>query len=712
MLNLKFVKNFRNYKLELDSLLKAYSGIFFLPETRLGAAILLLSLWDLNVGFSGLLAVASAYLFARFLGFPKEYLRLDYYIYNPLLVGLGIGFLFKLSLLTAVLISTLAILTFLLTYTLANVLGYYLALPVLSIPFVIVSVVAYLGSYKYSGLFVYYLYQHKEVFNLFPQWVEGFFKSLGAIIFYPDAFVGLILFLLLLYYSRILAFLAVLGYIAGVLFTASMEGGFSEALFNDTSAFNYILVALALGGVFLIPHPKSYLLALLAVLISVPIVDASKIFFQNYGVPVFALPFNVVVLLFIYTLGLLGYRYLTRIYKGTPEKTLDYFLSFGRRFPYRGREIGLPFSGRWTVWQSFNGKWTHKGPWKYALDFVITDEKGKTYRGEGYYLTDYYAFRKPVLSPVGGIVLEVVDGYPDNPPGQADKENNWGNYVIIYDYRGFYVLLCHFAQNSIKVKKGDKIEKGTLLGLCGNSGYSPQPHIHMQVQLLPYAGAPTVPFVIDAYLTENGIFKDFSVPQEGEILEAFYPDKILKEKLNLLLEEEYNFKVISDSSAQELTLKVSMAPDGTFYLTDGKGKLYFGTNFGTFYVYNCECEEKSPLKILFWALSKVPLNLSKAKRWKDHLPLDVLNIGYLKPLVRFLLSFNHSLFKVENYYEVEGSFSYKFKTKFLNRIWNGRVVMSTKGKFIESLELTSKEGRIILKKLNEFKNKVNNTQKV
>jgi urea transporter/murein DD-endopeptidase MepM/ murein hydrolase activator NlpD len=697
MKQIKFNEKFQIFREKFENILKAYSGIFFLPEAKLGLIIFVLTFWNVNVGLSGLLAVVSAYFFAKFLGFSSSYLRLDYYIYNPLLVGLGIGFLFKLSLLTAFLIATLSIFTFLLTYTLANILGYYLALPVLSIPFVIVSVVAYLASYKYSNLFVSYFYRHYIDFSSSLPWLSGFFKSLGAIIFYPDAVVGLILFLLILYCSRILAFLAVIGYFAGVLFTGSMEGSFSPSLFNDTSAFNYILIALALGGVFLIPHPKSYLLAVLGVLISVPIVDAAKVFFQTYGVPVFAIPFNTVVLLFLYTLGLLGYKYLSRIYKGTPEKTLDYFLSFGKRFPYRGREIGLPFSGRWTVWQSFDGKWTHKGPWRYALDFVITDEEGKTYRGEGYYLTDYYAYRKPVLSPVSGIVAEVVDGYPDNPPGQADKENNWGNYVIIYDYRGFYVLICHFAQNSIKVKKGDKVEKGTLLGLCGNSGYSPQPHIHMQAQLLPYAGAPTVPFVIDAYLTDDGTFKNYSVPREGEILEAFYPDRILKEKFNLLLDEVYKFKLIKDGKVQDLTLKVSMAPDGTFYLTDGKNKLYFGTIFGTFYVYNCECEENSPLKLLFLSLSKLPLNLSKAKKWSDYLPIDVLNTKY-KWLVRFLLSFNHNLFEVKNRYEVENPFVYSFNTKFLNRVWKGKVFVSTKNKFVERIELTDRDGKVILQR--------------
>ncbi|RTZ60396.1 MAG: peptidase M23, partial [Gammaproteobacteria bacterium] len=491
----------------LKPLLKAYSGIFFLPSVRVGIALLLLTAVDPNIGLSGLVGVLSAYLFARFLGFSKTFLSLDYYIYNPLLVGLGIGFLFKLSPLTVALVVVSSILTFLLTLTLSNIFGYYLRLPVLSLPFVIVSTIVYLASYKYSNLFVYYLYPHAGNFisEEIPRWIEGFLRSLGEIIFYPDPLVGLVIFLILLRFSPILAFLSALGYYGGTLFEAILNGDFYTS-FSSLSAFNYVLVALSLGGVFLIPHPRSYLLALLGVFVAVPIVQAVEIFFQNYGIPVFALPFNAVVLLFIYALGVVGYRYLTLHYLGTPEKTLDYFIAHQNRFPSIGREIGLPFSGRWTVWQSFDGEWTHKGPWKHALDFVITDEEGKTFKGNGYYLSDYYAYRKPVLSPVSGTVVEVVDGYPDNPPGQADKENNWGNYVLIQDWRGFYVLICHFAQNSIKVKKGDRVEKGTLLGLCGNSGYSPQPHIHMHVQLIPKVGSPTVPFAVESYVNSEGGF--------------------------------------------------------------------------------------------------------------------------------------------------------------------------------------------------------------
>ena len=692
-----FFKKLRQF---WEPIIKAYSGIFFLPNLRVGTIVLLLTFLDFNIGLSGLLAILSAYLFARFLGVSKDFIKLDYYIYNPLLVGLGIGFLFKLSLISLVLIVILSSLTFLLTFALSNIFWYYLRLPILSIPFVIVGIVTYLASYKYSKLFVYYLYPHYELSSILqdlPLIVKGFLSSLGAIVFYPYPIVGLLIFLFLLRFSPILSFLSVVGYLVGTTFLYLL-GLTPTQVYSDISAFNYILVATTVGGVFLVPHTRSYLIASLGVLISVPVVEAAKVFFQYYGIPIFALPFNAVALLILYTLFLLGYKYLSHLYLGTPERTLENYLRSTKRFPYFGREIGLPFSGRWTVWQSFDGEWTHRGPWKYALDFVITDEEGKTYRDSGYYLTDYYAYRKPVLSPVSGIVVEVVDGYPDNPPGSADKENNWGNYVLIYDWRGFYVLLCHFAQNSIKVKKGDKVERGTILGLCGNSGYSPQPHIHMHVQLLPKVGAATVPFVIENYITDQGEFKDYSVPQKGEVIEAFYPDKVLKEKFNLLIEDRFKFLLEGNGETREQELVVKMAEDGTFYLTDGKGKLYFGQRFGVFYTYRVEGNSKV-LKLLSMALSKLPLNLNRKLLWKDYLPIGGSKNEFIENLYRFIASFYHKLLAVEGIFRNEDGFSYRLKAKLFNRSIESYVKISNKRKFVEEVNLKIDKERYTLKRI-------------
>ncbi|WP_022846528.1 urea transporter [Desulfurobacterium sp. TC5-1] len=645
----------------------SYAGIFFISEPVFGAVLFLVSIINFNMGFAGFLCVLSAYLFARLLGLKETFLGLDFYIYNPLLVGLAIGYLFKLGPLTLIFLISLGILTFLMTYSLSSIFSYYFKLPVLSIPFVIGSFIVYLASLRYSNLFVTSLYPHYPEWDFhLPLFLKGFFDSMGTILFSPYTLAGIVIFLALFVYSRILSFLAFIGYVGATFVTALMTGSLEKA-FTDISAFNYILIAMAVGGVFLIPSPKSYFMALIASLVAVPVVESTKTFWQHFGIPVFALPFNTVVLLMVYSLGLVGYESLTRFYRGTPEKTLDYFLTVVKRFPFWGREISLPFTGEWTVWQSFHGKWTHKGAWQYAVDFVITDEEGKTFSGDGILLSDYYAFQKPVLSPVRGRVVKTVTNLPDNPPGKADRENNLGNFVQILDERGFYVVIGHMKKDSIKVKPGDWVEKGTVLGQCGNSGYSPQPHIHIHVQLLPDIGAPTVPFSFAPFIKDEKIFIDNGVPKENDRVKPVYPDKGLYEKLNMLIDMVFMFEILENGEKKgNFQAVVKMAPDGTFYLTDGIARLYFGINNGTFYCYSFEGSNKSYLKYIFLSSPKIPLHLEKELVWKDYLPIELVEKRFIKAVFRFLASFNHNLYEVKGIYKAVSPFSFKGKIEFLN----------------------------------------------
>ena len=100
-----------------------------------------------------------------------------------------------------------------------------------------------------------------------------------------------------------------------------------EVLANDVEA----AVAMAIGGVFLIPSLRSYKFAILSSVISVPIVEGMKVFWESYGLPVFALPFNTTALLTLYVLMSVGYLYVVQSYKGTPEKTLDHYLTISKR---------------------------------------------------------------------------------------------------------------------------------------------------------------------------------------------------------------------------------------------------------------------------------------------------------------------------------------------------------------------------------------------
>lgn len=664
----------------LRAVLNSYSEVLFLRGPGLGAAILGVTLTAPNVALGGVVAVLAAYAFARLIRMDPQFLESGFYTYNPLLVGLSLGYLFQPTPLTFFFLVTAGIAAFILTHALFSAVWYYLRLPVLSLPFVMVSSMAYLAAGSYTNLYVTSLYPKSwSVWETsIPLWLGGFLRSLGAIFFVPTVAAGLVIAVALLVRSRILLLLAAGGYYAGVGTLGLLSGSPSRA-FQDLNAFNFILIATAIGGVFLVPSRRSTLMALLAVLTSTVLLSSSEAFWSRWGVPVFALPFNLVTLGFVYTLGLVEFPYLSRG-TGTPEEVLDDHLTRVLRFSGSARSLFLPFSGTWSVWQGFDGPWTHRGPWRYAYDFVITDESGRSHRGEGTTLTDYYAFRKPVLSPVRGRVERVVDGVPDNPIGSTDRSQNWGNLVILKDERGFYVEISHFARGSIRVREGSWVERGEVLGLCGNSGYSPQPHIHLQVQATDQVGAPTLPFSFLAYRRGGEFFAD-DLPEEGARVEPLPAEKALENRLAFVLDEVHRFRVSGCEGCEfpgprhgEVAFTVRMAPDATFYLDSGRGRLYFGSKDGTFYFYRLEGRDPC-LRALFLALPRMPLAYRSGLAWCDYAPSGLVVRGFRREIVRLVRWFfpRVGTVKVALQFQNDTTVAGRVSSGLLRGEWTSRV---------------------------------------
>ncbi|MBS0208660.1 MAG: urea transporter [Planctomycetes bacterium] len=623
-----------------SGLVRAYAEVFFLSRATVGLVLLVGTLLNWNVGVCGLIAVAAACLFARLVGMGSRLLESGFYTYNPLLVGLSLGAKLSLTPLTAVLIAIAGMMTFMLTAAAVHVLRYYFSLPVLTLPFVLAGAVAHVAALHYSSLPV----EPRAVapylagdFGL-PLLIPAFFKTLGCIFFVPSVPIGMVFSLILWVRSRILFFLAVGGYAFGVLLRGSLVGSYEQAA-GDMMNFNFMLVAMALGGVFLVPSWSSFLIAAVGVAVSMVLVDAVQVFSYAFAVPFYTLPFNLVTLGVVYALTICQYQGMTRYFGATPEETLENDLVRRARFDHAGRGLALPFHGAWSVWQGCDGPWTHKGPWQHAFDFVITDHEGNTHADDGTELKDYYCFRKPVLSPCRARVVAVVDDLPDNPINRVNKTHNWGNYVLLLDDRGFYVELSHFAYQSIKVRVGDRVEPGHLLGLCGNSGYSPQPHLHIHVQLAEPLGSPTVPFSFVRYATEQTFFAD-ARPQCGERVEPAAVLPTLDAATDYLLNQTLCFDLFEhDRPAGKLELAVKMAVDGTLYFeSSAGGRLYFGKHNGTFYCYRLDGSDRW-LAAMYRALPSLPLVRAGRWQWNDVVPIGLVASGWRRALAHLVAPF-------------------------------------------------------------------------
>jgi len=479
-----------------------------------------------------------------------------------------------------------------------------------------------------------------------------FLKSFGTIFFLPSNIAGILLLLVVLYYSRIIFIMALSGYYFGITIHAYLIGSFAQA-FQDPYAFNYILVAIALCGVFLLPTLKNYLLALIGVAISVVLTDAIATLFHYYSIPVFTLPFNITVIVFIFILSMTYYKEFNIDIKSTPEYSLSNYLSKIFRFGEIYERISLPFSGHWSVYQAFDDKWTHKGKYKYAYDFVKYKEH-KTYANAGLYASDYYAFGESILSPVSGYVVSARDDLVDNIIGEVDRINNWGNFIIIKSDLGFYVEISHLMQYSLAFKTGDYIQINSVIAKCGNSGYSPEPHIHIQVQELGILGGFTKQFCFSEYIFENELIFN-SVPKKHQCIEATISDRSISSRLHLVLDDTYEYDVFVDGKLQESVLfQVKMNEYSQFFLEDNReNKLYFYNDYKQFYFYNYQGEE-SHLKWLFKLAPRIPFVRSKSLFFKDYLPVYVVKSKLQTLFIELLSTLNKKSYKQEFIYSFDG----------------------------------------------------------
>lgn len=115
---------------------------------------------------------------------------------------------------------------------------------------------------------------------------------------------------------------------------------------------------------------------------------------------------------------------------------------------------------------------------RWAYDLVIPPASIKSSR-----LEDYGIYGVQVISPVSGTIIDAYDGEEDVIPGTDKAKTMIGNYVYIrLDKTKTYIVMAHLKKGSLKVKKGEHVEEGTVMAEVGNSGNSSEPHLHIHHQ--------------------------------------------------------------------------------------------------------------------------------------------------------------------------------------------------------------------------------------
>lgn len=159
--------------------------------------------------------------------------------------------------------------------------------------------------------------------------------------------------------------------------------------------------------------------------------------------------------------------------------------------PALGQDLRLPFNGRWFVMQGGDTPNVNQhmtvGAQAYGVDFakVGGPSQRQLALGTPTKVEDFFSWGEPVLAPADGAVVSVVNDLPDNPLGTKDTEHPAGNYLVIRIAEGRFVYLAHMQRGSVLVKARDEVKRGQRVGLCGNSGNSDFPHVHLHIQDTP-----------------------------------------------------------------------------------------------------------------------------------------------------------------------------------------------------------------------------------
>jgi murein DD-endopeptidase MepM/ murein hydrolase activator NlpD len=125
-------------------------------------------------------------------------------------------------------------------------------------------------------------------------------------------------------------------------------------------------------------------------------------------------------------------------------------------------------------------------PGRFAIDWMKVDKSGKYFDWDGSKVGDWYGYGAEVLAVADSVVAATRDSVPESAmlvknPARIEPEYASGNYIALDLGASHYAFYEHLKPGSIRVKAGDHVRRGSVIGLLGYTGESTGPHLHFHI---------------------------------------------------------------------------------------------------------------------------------------------------------------------------------------------------------------------------------------
>ena len=141
---------------------------------------------------------------------------------------------------------------------------------------------------------------------------------------------------------------------------------------------------------------------------------------------------------------------------------------------------------------------------RFAIDWEQADSENRLVKADTKTVSNYTIYGRDVLAVADGTVVSSRNDLPEQVPGALPQgmtiDQADGNFVVLDIGGGAYVLYAHMQPASVRVKAGDKVKRGDVLGKVGNSGNTQAPHLHLHVMDGPSPLASNgIPYVFESF---------------------------------------------------------------------------------------------------------------------------------------------------------------------------------------------------------------------